>query len=317
MKNSKKTGISGNENESTTMVGIQESTVNTVIETSTDDNQSDSINVKSIEDSEGTSTFQEEFIERLEELDNYLNTINPECHPYEPNLKDLEYTINQLKRRINCFQLDLIGLYFYSGFKVSNIVGQVYTDFMEKSHDLLDELCSLQDEKKTGINDQIVKNCIVGLNYCEKYSLELLKKKKYSTNEHLKRFLSIVKEYQPVLSDIYEKVLVDNEVDDFISKKLKKVRKIHDKVKDLYNEVQTIRNKRLSIPNKYMYKELYWFLEQTREIPEELDNITLPEEKGFDTNEREFLEIFDRFCDMDFVLDNYNMDELKNGISLE
>jgi hypothetical protein len=98
---------------------------------------------------------------------------------------------------------------------------------------------------------------------------------------------------------------------------LKKVRKIHDKVRELIDEVYTIMNERLSIPNKYMYNQLYSFLEMTLEIPKELDNITLSEEKGFDTNESEFLEIFEEFCDMDFVLDNYDIDELKNGISLE
>jgi hypothetical protein len=287
MKNSNKTGLTGNESESTTMVGTQDSTVNTV-----DVSSPDQVSVIPIDHG------------RIMKLVEDFKLISPEGYPYKPNLEDLESTVNIIKRKMGLFMKEVDDWFFKSEQEISDIYGNIHYDLIETSSDILCGLYSLQDDKETlrfDLND--VQQSLEITQYFQFVCCDKLMKKKTMDNIHLKRFLQINLEYELLLNQIKEKILSRNENKNFRNLIFRKICKCQSRLIELLSDIVSILNKKLSPSNRVFYNEFYNSILCYEYIPHLLfDHIFLSKEKGFDEVEMRFLDIFKYF---EFYLEDY------------
>jgi len=287
MKKSIKTGLTGKESESTTMVGTQNSTINTVDVSSTD-------RVSEIPlDHSG-----------IIELVNWFDSFIPENDTYEPNLKDLELTVNNVKREIGHFMGEVDDWFFELGQDMFGVNGSIYNDLMETSNSILDGLYSLQDDKDiTRFDLGEVQNSLKVVQYFQSDCCEKLLKKKTMNDESVKRFLLTILEIELLLNQIDEKVRSRKVTKNFRDQIINKVCKCQSKLSELFIDIESILTNKLSLSDRFFYYDLLNSIICIQNIPTELFNhIFLSEEKGFETVEMEFLEIFDI---NEFDLGNY------------
>jgi hypothetical protein len=296
MKKSSKTGITGNESETTTMVGTQDSTVNTV-----DVSSPDKISEIPIDYS------------RIIELVDWFDSFRPENNTYEPNLKDLESTVNSISMRMRYFMKGVSDWFFESGQEMSSIYGSIYNDLMDTTNCILDGLSSLQDDKNIiGFDLDEVQDSIKRVNYNLSDCYEYLLKKKTKDNIYLKRFLLINLELEQLFNSINEKVCNGKVTKKFRNKIFEKVYVYQFKLSELLINVESILENKLSQSDRSLYNDLMSSIKCTRYLPTQLvDHIFLSVEKGFETVEMEFLEIFEN---NEFDLEDYISIETEESV---
>jgi len=187
----------------------------------------------------------------------------------------------------------------------------LYDELMERSDDILSQLDSLQEDNTIGFSEPLVKECLHSNKFTQIFCFEYLLKSKTLDNSHLKRFLTINLEYEPLLKLIEEKVRDHKVTPKFMNQMDKKVVKCHSQLIDLFLDVKTYLKNRKSDSNWRMYSSLVMNIEWSMSVSDKLFNsILLPEEKGFETIESEFLEILD----YNEGLGYYDIDEIRDYI---
>ncbi|MGA3015129.1 MAG: hypothetical protein ABSD71_13965 [Bacteroidales bacterium] len=251
------------------------------------------------------------FLENLQETINVFESLTQGNVSYESNIMDLELTVNHFKEKLEWCIIELDKLFFRSGYEVTGHLMDLYDELMERSDDILSQFHSLQVENTIGFSEPLVKECLHSNQIDQIFCFEYLLKRKTKGNSHLKRFLTITLEYEPLLKLIEEKVREHKVTPKFINQMDRKVMKCHSQLIDLLIEVKTYLKNRKSDSNWRMYSSLVLNIDWSMSISDKLFNcILLPEEKGFETIEKDFLEILD----YNEGLGYYDIDEIRDSV---
>ncbi|MEI7491310.1 MAG: hypothetical protein WCK92_07925 [Bacteroidota bacterium] len=251
------------------------------------------------------------FQERLSEILNIFDNLTRGNVIYDPTVKDLEYSINHLKRRIEWVLGDMDRMFFDFGLTDSVFFKDLHEEVSDRLNDILSQFRSLQEDNTIGFSEPVVQEILFYLRIDQSTCSEYLSKKMNQKNVLLKKFQSILQEYEPVVNQILEKVLNHKVTPEFINQMKHRVSKPHSRLEDLLIEVTSFLKKRKSTFNWRMYENLVSFIESNLSIYDRLfDCIILSEEKGFDTLDEEFLDILDYNESQEY----FDIDEIRDRV---
>jgi len=307
MKNSKETGITGDENGVTLMINDLSEEDSSIVK----ENLKTDVELLSIED----------IIERFREIEHQLNR-SPDDLSYDGTLSDLLDCLNYVISGCETSNEHLEELCKETNnFEHSKLLEKVYDDFTQKSNDIMEGILELQSSYSFQSNGRIIKGCISKLFDCKVTLYELTHKRNIPL-DIFNRLDSVMSQIEGILNEIMltykDGEGVYDRSDDyenhkkFLQRKENEFKSIKDNIKCLSNEFEEKINKGLDSYDKKTFKVFRKILTKLISMYDHFDVLFLTECERFEIIEREWYN-FSREIYTGEVLDNYDLDELLEG----
>jgi hypothetical protein len=314
MKKNEKTGITGIESETTTMIESQKTIVNTVDKSSTGQ-VSDSVDIISNTKSKKKNPLSiTKVIKIMKELEDKLEFSGFEFNMdggLEGCVEGFEFV---LERRIDVVLDKLEDLFDKTdGFKDMDPLEEAYDDLSSKTVEFRERVTDLRDSCNLKVRNEIVKDWVTEI-FIKKVSIIKFPKEIIENNPYYTRITTLIETMDKLLVKIVSKLefedfdeeKLSDEVTQFIEDCETELYTIKRTIKDLSEELnETFTESENKSKDEILNEELYNILCDFQEFPDSIETLLESEESRCEEIEYEWGQVYREFTDS--VIDEYDL----------